>query len=176
MKAVFCGTFDPVTRGHLALIQRAAGLFDHLCVVISPNSDKHCLLSADLRRRLLEESVAHLPNVSVMEFDGLAVDAARAAGAGVLVRGLRSAADADYECNMAGMNRRIAQDIETLVLFSAPEDTLVSSSNVRELLKYGLPVDDLVPVPVNRWLQENRTAKTRQTHDITGCNDKEEQK
>ncbi len=92
--------------------------------------------------------MAHLPNVSVMQYEGLATEAARKAGASVLVRGLRGAVDADYEYNMAQMNRRIAPEIETVLLFSDPETALISSSNVRELLRYRLPVDDLVPLPV----------------------------
>lgn len=164
VKAAFCGTFDPVTNGHLALIERAAAQFDFLTVVVSPNSSKQCLLSADERRTLLEQSVAHLPNVSVMQFEGLATEAARKAGASVLVRGLRGAVDAGYEYNMAQMNRRIAPEIETVLLFSDPETALISSSNVRELLRYHLPVDDLVPLPVNTWLQEQSLAADTDTH------------
>lgn len=158
MNAVFCGTFDPVTRGHLSLIERSAGLYDRLTVVISPNSGKNCLLSPAQRKLLLERSVQHIPNVDVLEYDGLAVDAARACNARVLIRGLRGAADADYEYNMAQMNRRIAPEIETVLLFSRPEESLISSSNVRELLKYHLPVEDLVPPAVSRWLQEQEAS------------------
>lgn len=152
MNAVFCGSFDPLTNGHMEIIERAARMYERLVVVVARNSEKHTLLPAAVRRELLEASVRHLPNVKVVEDDGLAVEAARKAGASVLVRGLRSAADADYECNMAQMNRRIAPEIETVCLFSTPALAAVSSTNVRELLRYGLPVDDLVPAPVNEYL------------------------
>lgn len=154
MDAVFCGTFDPVTNGHMDIIRRAASLFDHLTVVLSPNSGKQTMLSAPVRQRLLTESVRELDNVSVMIHEGLAAEAARKVHAGVLIRGLRGAADADYEYNMAEMNRRIAPDLETVLLFSTAEAALISSTNVRELLKYGLPVDDLVPAPVSDYLQQ----------------------
>lgn len=154
MDAVFCGTFDPVTNGHMEIIERAAGLFDHLTVVLSPNSGKQTMLSAPVREQLLRESVRHLDNVSVMIHDGLATEAARKVHAGVLVRGLRGEADAAYEYNMAEMNRRIAPDLETVLLFSTADTALISSTNVRELLKYGLPVDDLVPAPVSDYLRQ----------------------
>ena len=134
--AAFCGTFDPVTYGHLDIIERASKLFDQLVVFISPNSDKN------------NESTKHLSNVTCKIQSGLVVEACKSVNATVLVRGIRNGVDCTYEQNMAFMNARLNEDIETVCLFTRPEYSLYSSSNVRELFKYGQDISGFVPACV----------------------------
>lgn len=154
MKAVFCGTFDPVTIGHMDIIERCTSLFDHLTVIVTPNSEKKTMFTDAFRQRLLQASCAHLPNVDIQITGGLAVKACRACGATVLVRSLRSEADCAYEQNMAAMNALIDPGVETLFLFGRPQHACVSSSNVRELLRYGQDIASLVPAAAARLIKE----------------------
>ena len=153
-KAVFCGTFDPVTLGHVDIIERASRMFDSLVVFVTPNSLKKNTFSAQQRCEWIAQSCAHLDNVEVAIQEGLAVDAARKAGATVFVRGIRNGADCDYEQNMAHMNHLLDSDIDTVCLFTKNDYMYHSSSNVRELLKYGLDISSFVPECVWKSLQE----------------------
>lgn len=143
--AAFCGTFDPVTIGHLDIIERASKMFDELVVFISPNSDKQNEFSEEIRLKWLNEATKNLKNVSCKIQSGLVVDACKSVHATVLVRGIRNGVDCTYEQNMAFMNNKLNPEIETVCLFTRPEYSLYSSSNVRELLKYGQDVSDFVP-------------------------------
>ena len=146
--AAFCGTFDPVTYGHLDIIERASKLFDELVVFISPNSDKNNEFTEERRLEWLNESTKHLTNVICKIQSGLVVDACKSVNATVLVRGLRNGVDCTYEQNMAFMNARLDENIETVCLFTRPEYSLYSSSNVRELFKYGQDISGFVPTCV----------------------------
>lgn len=154
MDAVFCGTFDPVTIGHMDIIERAAALFDHLTVIVTPNSGKKTMFNDTFRQQLLKACCRHLPNVDIEIAAGLATQACRARGARILIRSLRSAADCDYEQNMAAVNALIDPAIETMFLFGKPEHTYISSSNVRELLRYGLDISSLVPPAAAKLIKE----------------------
>lgn len=132
--AAFCGTFDPVTYGHLDIIERASKLFDQLVVFISPNSDKNNEFNEEIRLKWLNEATKNMPNVTCKIQSGLVVDACKSVNATVLVRGIRNGVDCTYEQNMAFMNARLDDHIETVCLFTRPEYSLYSSSNVRELL------------------------------------------
>ena len=154
MKGVFCGTFDPVTRGHMDIIERASKLFDELYVVVTPNSDKHTMFSDEFRKTLIEGCCEKLGNVSVLVTGGLATAACRNLGANVLIRSLRSEADYAYEQNMADMNALIAPHIETIFLCGRPEHSAISSSNVREFLRYGLDISALVPEKAALMIKE----------------------
>jgi len=144
-KAIYPGTFDPPTNGHIDIVERAAKAVDFLTVAVVELSSKSTLFSVDERVAMFAESVAHLPNVSVQLYSGLTVDFARDLGASVIVRGLRITSDFEYESEMALMNRRMAEDVETICLFSSLEFQILSSSRVKEVAALGADVSSLVP-------------------------------
>jgi len=144
-KAIYPGTFDPPTNGHIDIVERAAKAVDFLTVAVVELSSKSTLFSVDERVDMFAESVAHLPNVSVQLYSGLTVDLARDLGASVIVRGLRITSDFEYESEMALMNRRMAEDVETICLFSSLEFQILSSSRVKEVAALGADVSSLVP-------------------------------
>jgi pantetheine-phosphate adenylyltransferase len=150
-RAVFPGTFDPPTNGHLDVIARAADAFDEVIVATGVNQSKKRLFSVEDRVAMLTEIAAPYPNVRVGTFDGLLVDYCRAENAGVIVKGLRSGADYDYELQMAQMNHRLS-GVDTVFLPTAPENAFISSSLVKEVAKLGGPVDDFLPPSVHAKL------------------------
>jgi pantetheine-phosphate adenylyltransferase len=150
-RAVCPGTFDPPTNGHLDVIGRAAAMFDELVVATGVNQSKKRLFADDERVELLREAVAGFGNVVVGTFDGLLVDYCRAEGIGVIVKGVRTAGDYDYELQMALMNRRLT-GVETIFLPAAPEHAHLSSSLVKEVARFGGDVSAFVPPPVHRRL------------------------
>ncbi len=159
--AVFPATFDPITNGHVAIAERAARLFERLVVGVYAHSGpatKQPLFGVDERVALVRAALAHLPNVRVHLFEGLAIDFARAEGAQSIVRGLRVADDFEFERQMAMMNRHLAPEIETLLLISDPAHAFVSASMVREVALMGGDVSGLVPAAVAEAL----AAKARQ--------------
>ena len=166
--AVFPGSFDPITLGHLDIIERASKLFDQLVVFISPNSDKNNEFTEEKRLKWLNESTKHLSNVTCKIQSGLVVEACKSVNATVLVRGIRNGVDCTYEQNMAFMNARLNEDIETVCLFTRPEYSLYSSSNVRELFKYGQDISGFVPACVLEDLKKGieMTMKIRENYDF----------
>lgn len=152
--AVYPGTFDPVTYGHLDLVERGSRLADELVIAILRNEDKQPMFTVDERMELLREAVAKYPNVSVDTFDGLLVDYARRRGASVILRGLRAVSDFEYELQMAMMNRRLAPSLETAFLMPNEAWSYVSSRLVREVARLGGDVSGLVPPNVARALKE----------------------
>ena len=144
-RAIYPGTFDPVTNGHVDIVERASHVVDNLTVGVVEASLKRTMFNVDERIALFAEAVAHLPNVSIRPYSGLTVNAAREFGATVIIRGLRITSDFEYESEMALMNRRMAEDIETICLFSALEYQILSSSRVKEVATFGADVSDLVP-------------------------------
>ncbi|MEV0791275.1 pantetheine-phosphate adenylyltransferase [Kribbella sp. NPDC050459] len=150
-KAVFPGTFDPPTVGHLDIVTRAAAAFDELIVATGVNQSKNRLFGPQERIEMLTELVAPFPNVRVGGFEGLLVDYCRAEGAGVIVKGLRSAADYDYELQMAQLNRRMT-GVDTFFLPTAPENAFISSSWVKEIARLGGDVSTFVTSAVHARL------------------------
>jgi len=151
---VLCpGTFDPVTNGHVDVIERAAGLFDEIVVGVLENPAKTPLFAVEERVQMLEESLADLPNVRVAPFSGLLVDSATAWGAKLIVKGLRAVSDYEYEIQMAQMNRRLG-GVETMFLPTNPSWSFLSSSLVKEIAGFGGDVEGLVPDPVGKMLSE----------------------
>jgi len=146
--AVYTGTFDPPTLGHLDLIRRALGLADRLVLGVANNSSKSPLFTLEERVELLRQETAGLGAVEVREFGGLAVDFARAVGARFIVRGLRNGSDLDYESPMAAMNASMAPEIETLFLVAAPAFAHIASSLVKDVARGGGDVDLFVPAAV----------------------------
>ena len=136
--AVFAGSFDPFTLGHLDIVKRAAALFDEVYVLLAVNASKKYLFDEAARADMVRKAVENIPNVKVDCFDGLTVDFAKRVGAKYLVRGIRNAADVDYEQTVAWNNKVLCPECETVFLSSAPEHLMVSSTVVRELLKAGV--------------------------------------
>ena len=152
---LFTGSFDPITKGHLDLIERASKLFDHLYVGIFYNPHKNGFLPIESRKKTVEKAVGHLKNVEVMaSHDELVVDVARKLGAEVLVRGLRNATDLQYEASFDFYNHKLAGEMETIYLHSRLEHIHISSSAVRELLKFGQDISGYVPNTVLEELED----------------------
>jgi pantetheine-phosphate adenylyltransferase len=152
-KAIYAGTFDPITMGHLDVVERAAKIFPELIVAVTAVTGKNTLFSQDERFDLVKKSVAKLPNVKVTLFDGLLVEYARKQGVGVLIRGLRAFSDFEYEFQMALTNRRLAPDIETLFLMPKQDYSFLSSTNVKQVASLGGNVDEFVPAAVAQALR-----------------------
>lgn len=156
--ALYPGTFDPVTYGHLDVLRRAVGLFGEVEVTVAVNAEKRTLFSAAERVALIERCVAAegLAGVTVTAFEGLLVDRARASGARVLVRGLRQVSDFDYEFRMALANRRLYPELETAFLMTSEAHAFVSASIVRDVYRWNGDVSLFVPPPVVEALSRKR--------------------
>ena len=147
--ALYPGTFDPITNGHIDLVQRAAKLFDHVIVAIAANSKKNPRFSLEERIKLAEDVLTDCPNVSVKGFKELLVDFAHKEKATILIRGLRAVSDFEYEFQLASMNRNLAPDIESVFLMPADEYSFISSSLVKEVAALGGDVTKFVHPLVN---------------------------
>ncbi|MCX7596696.1 MAG: pantetheine-phosphate adenylyltransferase [Fischerella sp.] len=145
MIAIYPGSFDPITLGHLDLIERGSRLFGQVIVAVLRNPNKTPLFSVQQRLEQIRQSVKHLSNVEVDAFDGLTVNYAQMRGASVLLRGLRAISDFEIELQMAHINKTLSVDIETVFLATSNEYSFLSSSVVKEIAKFGGSVDHLVP-------------------------------
>ncbi len=143
--ALFAGTFDPFTRGHQALVERALNIFDRVVVAVGRNMDKKCMFSVEERVAAVEELYSDDSRVAVAVYDTLTMDFAREVGATALLRGVRSVKDFEYERDIADVNMRLG-GVDTFLLISEPEYSSVSSSVVRELMKYGKEVTAFMPI------------------------------
>jgi pantetheine-phosphate adenylyltransferase len=154
--AVCPGSYDPVTLGHVDVITRAAGMFDHLIVAVVNASVRksRALFEVDERIGFIERATAHLGNVVVEPFSTLVVDFARERGAKAIVKGLRAISDFEYELEMNQLNRHMASDVESVYLMASPQYSFLSSSGVKELATFGGDITGLVPEEVARRLQE----------------------
>ena len=154
--AVYPGTFDPITNGHMDIIRRAAGITDHLIIAVAKNAGKNPLLTLDDRLALVREEIADLNKpgrkVEARTFDNLLMHFAESVKAGMIVRGLRAVSDFEYEFQLASMNRHLIPDVETLFLTPAEQYGFISSSLVREVARLGGDVSGFVPAAVNRAL------------------------
>jgi pantetheine-phosphate adenylyltransferase len=151
--AIYPGSFDPVTNGHLDLIARAAKIFEHLIVAVAPNVDKDPLFAAQERVEMLEAVTFEWKNVEIDMFGGLLMDYARSRGARVILRGIRAVSDYEYELQMAMMNRNIEPEIETVFMMPGEAFSYISSRLVKELAKLGGSVKGLVPKLVEERLR-----------------------
>ncbi|HOK52989.1 MAG TPA: pantetheine-phosphate adenylyltransferase [Armatimonadota bacterium] len=154
MKAVVPGSFDPVTSGHIDVIERAARVFGEVIVAVAPNLSKRTLFTVEERVQMLREATSHLPNVRVDAFEGLLVDYVQSLGANVIVKGLRAVSDFEFEFQMALMNRNLNPGVETVFMMTGAEYSYLSSSIVREIAALGGSVNGLVPKTVEYRLRE----------------------
>lgn len=147
--AVFPGSFDPITIGHVSLIKRAAKIFDKVIIAIGVNTSKNKLFPIEIRISWIEEVFKNNKKVEVMEFDGLTVDFCKNVGAEFIIRGLRNASDFDYEKTIAQLNSELNKDIETVLLISKPKHSHISSTIVREIIRVKGDASMLVPKQVD---------------------------
>ena len=164
MRLAICpGSFDPVTNGHLDVIQRASRLFDKVIVLVAVNSEKHGLFSVEERCALIRRAAAHLPNVEVEAYGGLLADYARQRGAAAIVKGLRAVSDFEYEFQMALTNRKLNSGVETVFLTTSTEYMYLSSSLVKEVARLGGDISEFVPACIVKDIL-NKT-EGDETHD-----------
>jgi pantetheine-phosphate adenylyltransferase len=152
--AVYPGTFDPITNGHLDIVRRASAIFDRIIVAISENPRKHPLFTLEERRRLAEEAVRGIANVNVETFTGLLVQYAESRRATAIIRGLRAVSDFDYEFQMALLNRKLMPDLETVFLMPSEEYSYVNSTIVKEVAHLGGRLDCFLPTAAAQALEE----------------------
>lgn len=153
-EAVYPGSLDPITHGHLDMIDRANRIFDNIHVAVVTNPSKEPLFSTQKRVELIEEVTDDRPSVSVGSFNGLLVDYIKQRGSQVILRGLRALSDFEYEFQMSMMNKRLAEDVETIYMMTGEDHSFVSSSLVKEVAQFGGDIDSLVPGPVQEALAE----------------------
>jgi len=153
-KAIFAGSFDPITNGHLDLINRASKLFDELQIGVLVNPNKKGLFDLEKRVELIKLCTNHLDNIKVVSFEGLLVNYCKNNGIDTLVRGIRSGADIEYELQMAHMNKELNPDIETIILPTTTKYSFISSSLIKEVLNFDADVKNLVPKEVLKELKK----------------------
>jgi len=154
VRAIYPGSFDPLTNGHLDLIERGSQIFDELIVAVLRNAEKDPLFTVSERLNMLEQMLKHYPNVKVDSFDGLLVDYALAKNAKAVLRGIRAISDYEYELQMAWMNRKLQPQIETVFMMPAEAYSYLSSRLVKEIFRLGGSVRELVPELVEQKLRE----------------------
>jgi len=152
--ALYPGTFDPITNGHLDLIKRASRIFDHLVVAVADNPAKETLLTREERVSLLKASVKGLKNVEVRHFSGLTVEYAHKLKVTAIIRGLRVFSDFEYEFQMALMNRKLVPEVETVFLVPSEQHTYVSSTLIKDIAGFGSDISSFVPPPVVERLRD----------------------
>ncbi|MCX7930670.1 MAG: pantetheine-phosphate adenylyltransferase [Chlorobi bacterium] len=157
--AMYPGSFDPITNGHVDVIERAAMMFDRVTVVVAVNTQKVPLFSEHERIGLARASLKHLSNVEVDLFHGLTVEYARTRGITTIIRGVRAISDFEYEFQMALMNRKLEPTVTTVFMMPHERYTFLNSSIVRELARFGVALDDFVPPPVVAALKEKLTVR-----------------
>lgn len=143
--AIYPGSFDPITNGHLDIITRGAKIYDKLIVAVLVNMDKKCLFTIEERVELIKRVTKHIDNVEVLSFDGLLVDFAKLHNSKVILKGLRTMSDFEYEFQMALMNSKLDSDIETVFMMTSSAYSYVSSSSVKQVAKFGGNISGLVP-------------------------------
>lgn len=143
--AVYPGSFDPITNGHLDIIKRGAKVFDRIVVAVLINIDKKGLFTPDERVKLIEKAVCDMDNVEVVSFNGLLIDLLKERNSRVVLKGLRAVSDFEYEMQMALMNNKLDSEIETVFMMTAAENSFLSSSSVKQVAKFGGSIEGLVP-------------------------------
>ncbi len=150
--AIYPGSFDPITKGHLDVLETGSKIFGKVIITVSNNINKNSFLTVEERIKLIKESVKHLPNVEVDTFEGLTVNYAKKRNATILLRGLRAVSDFEYEMQLSQTNSELSPDIKTVFLITKPEYNFISSSTVKEILLNDGDITKFVPEPVNQYL------------------------
>jgi len=158
--AIYPGTFDPITLGHMDIVSRAAPMFGELILAVAGSTSKNTVFSADERVELATNVLSRFPNVRIMKFEGLMVDFAKKNGASIILRGLRAVSDFEYEFQLAGMNRKLMPEADTVFLPTSEKFTYISSSLVREIAKYGGDIGEFVPPGVKEVLIKKLAAQS----------------
>lgn len=151
--AIYPGSFDPITFGHLDVLETGAKIFDKVIIAVSYNCNKKGFIEPKIRKQLIEQSVQHLKNVEVDLFEGLTINYARKHNATVLLRGLRAVSDFEYEMQLSQTNSALAEEIKTVFLITKPEYSFISSSTVKEVFINNGDISKFVPKPVEEYLK-----------------------
>ena len=154
--AIYPGSFDPITKGHLDILKSGTEIFDKVIIAVARNSEKNAFLSVDERVKLIKESVKDIPNVEVDSFEGLTIDYARAKGAQILLRGLRAVSDFEYEMQLSQTNSALSKDVKTVFLITKPKYNFISSSTIREIYLNNGDISMFVPEPVYEYLSKSK--------------------
>lgn len=154
--AIYPGSFDPITYGHLDILKNAAGIFDKVIIAVAHNGAKTGFLTADERVMLIRESIKDIPNVEADAFEGLTIEYAKKVGANVLIRGLRAVSDFEFEMQLSQTNSALCDDIKTVFLTTKPKYNFISSSTIKEILYNGGDISKFVPKPVYDYLTKRK--------------------
>ncbi len=154
--AIYPGSFDPITKGHLDILKTGAEVFDKVIIAVAHNSSKQGFLPPDVRVKLIQESVSHLDNVEVDSFEGLTIEYAKKRGAKVLIRGLRAVSDFEYELQLSQANSALSEDIKTVFLTTKPKYNFISSSTIKEIYLNNGDISKFVPEPVYDYLLKRK--------------------
>ena len=154
--AIYPGSFDPITKGHLDILNNASQIFDKVVIAVAHNGEKKGFLSIEERVNLIKQSVIEMPNVEVDTFEGLTIEYAKKRGANVLIRGLRAVSDFEYEMQLSQMNSALAPEINTIFLITKPKYNFISSSTIKEIFLNNGDVSKFVPEPVFDYLTRDK--------------------
>ena len=159
--AIYPGTFDPITLGHVDIVVRASPMFDQVILAVAGSTSKNTIFSVEERIELASKVLEKIKNVKIIQFNGLMVDCAKENNASVILRGLRAVSDFEYEFQLAGMNRKLMPEADTIFLPTSEKYTYISSSLVREIAKFGGDITDFVPKVVKNVLIDKLAASSR---------------
>ena len=159
--AIYPGTFDPITLGHVDIVVRASHMFDQVILAVAGSTSKNTIFSVEERIELASKVLEKIKNVKIIQFNGLMVDCAKENNASVILRGLRAVSDFEYEFQLAGMNRKLMPEADTIFLPTSEKYTYISSSLVREIAKFGGDITDFVPKIVKNVLIDKLAASSR---------------
>ncbi|WP_024614615.1 pantetheine-phosphate adenylyltransferase [Clostridium sp. Ade.TY] len=151
-EAIYPGSFDPITNGHLDVIERGSKIFDKIVVAVLINIEKKGLFNIEERVELIKKATSHIENVEVISFEGLLIDLLKQRNSNLIIKGLRNTIDFDYEAQMALINKSLDSDIETVFMISAPNNSFISSSAVKQVAKFNGSIDNLVPESIRDYI------------------------
>ena len=154
--AIYPGSFDPITYGHLDILKNASGIFDKVIIAVAHNVSKTGFLSVDERVKLIRESIKDIPNVEADSFEGLTIEYAKKRGATILIRGLRAVSDFEFEMQLSQTNSALCDEIKTVFLTTKPEYNFISSTTIKEILANGGDISKFVPEPVYEYLKNRK--------------------
>ncbi len=151
-EAIYPGSFDPITNGHLDVIERGSKIFDKIVVAVLINIEKKGLFNIEERVELIKKATSHIENVEVISFEGLLIDLLKQRNSNLIIKGLRNTIDFDYEAQMALINKSLDSDTETVFMISAPNNSFISSSAVKQVAKFNGSIDNLVPESIRDYI------------------------